>query len=457
MQRGTTSSIARLRSATRSQNELQKNCNSTCIVAPMLIEFRVENFRSFHKEQSLSFTAAPRLKRKENTLQLKLPSDPVPPLLKAIAIYGPNASGKSNLIKALEVVSGFAHGHYKNRSSLPIAPFRFSELAIHQPSKFELHFVHGGVRFEFGLWVSARRIMREWLTCYPNGHASPLYDRQYSSESEKDEYTFGEALEGGSDLHRLWSNATTHDTLFLSRAVENSSDEFKQLRSVQEWFRSTLTVVDEPQARWLMWAANQTMQEHEDVREAVAAFLSEVDIPISSIKVDKRPGSMDFFKTPPSDPGALRRAVVELTGIGQSQWQTTFTHLIRGKKFDFDFNDESDGTKSLYAFAPLWLSCAAIPQMLAIDEIDTSLHPAIVTKLVRTFLEQNTSQVVFTTHDTHLMDSKLLRRDQYWIVERDQNGASILSSVYDYEGREGEDIEKRYFAGRYRGLPIVKG
>jgi AAA15 family ATPase/GTPase len=95
--------------------------------------------------------------------------------------------------------------------------------------------------------------------------------------------------------------------------------------------------------------------------------------------------------------------------------------------------------------------------VLWVDELDSSLHPELVAQLVRQLIAtDNGAQLIFTTHDTHLMNAKLLRRDQFWITERDINGATRLNSIHDFEGREGEDIEKRYFEGRYRGLPIIK-
>jgi AAA15 family ATPase/GTPase len=94
---------------------------------------------------------------------------------------------------------------------------------------------------------------------------------------------------------------------------------------------------------------------------------------------------------------------------------------------------------------------------LAVDELDSSLHPEIVASILSKHLESDlTTQLIFTTHDTHLMNTKILRRDQFWVTERDANGATNLFSIHDFEGREGEDVEKRYFEGRYRGLPLIR-
>ena len=125
---------------------------------------------------------------------------------------------------------------------------------------------------------------------------------------------------------------------------------------------------------------------------------------------------------------------------------------------EFDFSEESGGTQNLIGF---WLPLLNLKDIhkemvVIIDEFDSSLHPKIVESLVKDHLTNNVkSQLIFTTHDTHLMNTKILRRDQFWLTERDTNGATQMFSIHDFQGRDSEDIEKRYYEGRYRGLPIL--
>ncbi len=127
---------------------------------------------------------------------------------------------------------------------------------------------------------------------------------------------------------------------------------------------------------------------------------------------------------------------------------------------DLGYEDESEGTKNLIGFWLPWSikgPSTGPVCLLVVDELDSSLHPKIVATLIEKPINSSVpSPLIFTTHDTHLMDTKLLRRDQFWITERDMNGATQLRSIHDFEGRESEDIEKRYYEGRYRGLPFVK-
>ncbi len=138
------------------------------------------------------------------------------------------------------------------------------------------------------------------------------------------------------------------------------------------------------------------------------------------------------------------------------------THKTVLGEAQIDFSEESEGTKNLFGFALPWrLVQAKSPEyatsILAIDEFDSSLHPDIVATLVRKHIESDTAgQLIFTTHDTHLMTTKLLRRDQFWLTERDANGATQLRSIHDFEGSEEEELERRYFEGRYRALPLVR-
>lgn len=135
------------------------------------------------------------------------------------------------------------------------------------------------------------------------------------------------------------------------------------------------------------------------------------------------------------------------------------THISGLGSAEFDFSEESGGTKNLIGFWLPWfmLRLAGGEGVLAVDELDSSLHPELVADLIVKHLDSGLdAQLIFTTHDTHLMNTKTLRRDQFWITDRDANGATNLFSIHDFEGREGEDVEKRYFEGRYFGLPLIR-
>ena len=421
----------------------------------MLIEFSVSNFRSFRERQTLSMVAAPRLRKRENVFKPELEGEKFPDLLKVAVIYGPNASGKSNLLKALDVVKNIAYREPSTRDiPLPIAPFRFDAALADQPSVFELHFIHAEVRYQFDLAATSERIISEKLVAFPKGRESLVYERQHTTQGES--YSFGAQLKAGlsDDLLAAWQKLTPPRLLFIAQAVANSSEEPNPLKAPFEWLKkSTYSLLNGMDT--MASAAQRLAGEHDLHAKDIASFLREVDVPISNIRIET-------IETPENRLNALARlaGTEEKSTTTTTRNKTILTHKTVLGEADLSYEDESEGTKNLIGFWLPWTtkeSTRYSRRMLIVDELDSSLHPKIVAALVEKHINsKTTSQLIFTTHDTHLMDAKLLRRDQFWITERDVNGATQLRSIHDFEGRESEDIEKRYYEGRYRGLPLVK-
>jgi len=413
----------------------------------MLIEFSISNYRSFREKQTFSMVAAPRLKKGDNVFKPVVKGEKLPDLLKVAAIYGPNASGKSNLIKALGIVKDIALRQPSAQSALfPVSPFRFDPQLADQASRVELHFVYAGLRYAFELALTQQRIVEECLVAFPEGKETLLYKRRHLTSG--DEYIFGSQLEGGKDLHELWKKSTGPQVLFLAQAVANSSEGLKQLREPLTWLQTGFMIVSGN----MDGLANQSQKLAKDIppfAEAISSFLQDVDVPVTNIRFDQ-------VETNSEELGLLGLDALANT---KPKSKTVLTHKTALGEAEFDFHEESEGTKNLIGFWWPWYvsgqffkNCA-----LMVDELDSSLHPEIVTSLVaRHIKSESPAQLIFTTHDTHLMDAKLLRRDQFWLTERDANGATQLRSIHDFEGRESEDLEKRYYEGRYRGLPFVR-
>ncbi|MEY3124278.1 MAG: hypothetical protein RLZZ573_798, partial [Pseudomonadota bacterium] len=203
----------------------------------MLIEFSVSNFRSFRERQTFSMVAAPRLHKRNNVFKPQLSGEKFPDLLKVAVIYGPNASGKSNLLKALDAVSQMARrGPGSGDIPLPVSPFRFDVALVDQPSVFDLHFIHAGMRYQFELSATSKRIVKERLVAFPTGVETMLYERQHKEVG--DQYSYGETLEGGIDLFETWRKLTPPGVLFIGQAVANSNEELSQLGRPFEWLKS---------------------------------------------------------------------------------------------------------------------------------------------------------------------------------------------------------------------------
>lgn len=412
----------------------------------MLIEFSVSNFRSFREKQTFSMVAAPRLRKRENTFKPVIKGEKLPDLLKVAAIYGPNASGKSNLIKALDIVREVATRQPSAQPiPFPVSPFRFDAQLVNQPSRIELHFIYAERRYQFELSLTQNRIAEERLTAFPDGNQTLLYERKHGTSG--DIYHFGKLLEGGADLHELWKKSTGPQVLFIAQAAANSSEELTQLRNPFSWLKAGFMVFFSGSMMALTELSQDRAESDISFTKELSRFLQDVDTPIVDIRFEKaEPDSSNLLQS-----------------LGtKAKSKTVLTHRTALGEAEFNLKDESEGTKNLIGFYLPWNLHSETKRVtqsaaLIVDELDSSLHPEIVALLVKRHIEaKSPAQLIFTTHDTHLMDAKLLRRDQFWLTERDANGATQLRSIYDFEGREGEDLEKRYYEGRYRALPILR-
>ena len=415
----------------------------------MLIDYSVTNYRSIREKQTLSLVAAPRLPRKENTFRPKVAGDDLPDLLKVAVIYGPNASGKSNVLRGLNAIRDIAVlPPTATDDKLPVAPFRFDPALRTAPSVFELNFIAAERRFRFTLAVTPDRIAREQLVEFPAGQETLLYDRVHDNSS--DQYNFGDQLEGGTTVHEAWQRLTSPRRLFLAQAVANSNEDLQQLRAPLNWLHNNLLALRNSPMKMLAKGMPAFFGRHSFLNpEAIASFVRDLDIPVTALEFE------EFEKNSTSQGSNDLRDRM----LSSGDLKALLTHKSALGEAIFKFEEESEGTQNLIGFFFVWsiLRETGSPmELVSIDELDTSLHPQIVARLIKQHQQMEVPrQLIFTTHDTHLMDTKLLRRDQIWLTERDVNGATQLRSIHDFEGRESEDVEKRYYEGRYRGLPIL--
>ena len=420
----------------------------------MLIDFSVSNYRSFREKQVFSMEAALYLRKKDNVINVPVKGDKSLSLLKVAAIYGPNASGKSNLCLALSLIGRLMKNNLESgEDSLPVTPFRFDIHLLGKPSQFEINFVTAGKKYRFELALTSQRIISEVLSVFVKGKPQKLYARSF--DGDKESYEIEPLLEGGELLHDAWKNLTSPKLLFLSQAVNNSSENLMQLRIPYAWLRANLT--ESPDKMQIFTKVLHLLHNEAPARQIpkeIALFLSEIDIPVAEVKFNNNSKFSDLKRTLDKDDenAAFERFLKNSDML--------FRHKTMLGEAEFSLDEESEGTKNLTGFLLIWIALtmgAKLGVSAIFDELDTSLHPKIIERLVAKLhsLKAN-SQLIFTTHNTHLMDSKLMRRDQFWVAERDNNGATRLASIYDYEGREGEDVEKRYYEGRYRGLPNLK-
>lgn len=415
----------------------------------MLIEFRTKNFRSLRDEQVLSLAASKdRTLLDSHTVPTGLKAAPA--LLRSAVIYGANASGKSNLIKALQYMRGVVVESatvIQPGQTFGVQPFRLDGGSPVQPTSFEITFLLDGIRYEYGFAMTSQRIVSEHLLVYKAFKPQRWFERKFDAESGKDVYEFGAALKGPKNV---WEGATRANSLFLSMAVQLNSE---QLRPVFDWFSNRLVVINE-KAPLVPQFSIQMLQQPEK-KKAICDFLAAADISIADIDVvtQKKPGQVVHFDV------SSGKTEVRTEEIEENQLR--FHHVTDNGKAVFDLSDESSGTRNLLFVAGPVLDILSKGLTLVIDELDTSLHTLLVRELVRLFHrpEVNTggAQLIFTTHDTALLDAYgLFRRDQVWLVEKDRDQASRLYSLLDFSPRKNEALERGYLDGRYGGIPFLR-
>lgn len=417
----------------------------------MLVEMNVTNFRSLRGAQTFSLVkgkgdelAASNTFKVEAANQFEL--------LRSAAIYGPNASGKSNFLRALETMKRIVLESATARQRgdrLPMTPFRLSPDTRQSPSEFEVTFVVSGVRYQYGFSATSEQIHEEWLLAYPKGRAQRWFTRIWVEEKNRFEWELGSSLVGEK---QLWQKSTRDNALFLSTAVQLNSE---QLQPVFDWFKSTLRM-----ANVGGWAPSFSASLCEsDEKAKVMEFLYAADIHIDDILVETK--SFDPGDLPDDMPDALRDAIVGDMKDKKILDIKTVHKGSDGKPVTFDFKDESDGTQKLFSFAGPWIDTLENGYVLFIDELHDNLHPRLVRFLVELFNNPATNpknaQLVFTTHETSILNQDVFRRDQVWFCEKDKVQATEIYPLTDFSPRKGrENLELAYLSGRYGALPFVK-
>lgn len=412
----------------------------------MLIEFSFSNFRSFAQPASFSMVAESYKEHESShVVSLNRPNDFR--LLKSAALYGANASGKSNFLKAADaaqriVVTSANIGQRGDK--LPAEPFLFDQQSNTEPCQFDFIFINNGVRYQFGFSVDEERIHEEWCIAYPKGRPQNWYRRKYDAKTSEYEWDIKTSLKGEKDL---WKKSTRKNALFLSTAIQLNSE---QLAPVYDWFANKLKVFTHVGPVGNSFTAGMCKKESSKVVE----FLSNAGIDFDEIRVTER--KPDLSDLPKSLPEGLREALeMELSK------EIRTVRRFEGFEVEMDIDEESDGTKKMFSFAGPWLDTLENGYVLMMDELHSSLHPMLVSYLVKFFNSSsnnpNNAQLLFTTHETSILNSGELRRDQIWFVEKKSDGAgSELYSLSEFGIRKDNNLEDKYLSGRFGGVPFIK-
>lgn len=416
----------------------------------MLIEFRVKNFKSFRDEQVFSMVASSDTALPDNTIAVPAFSKK---LVRSAALYGANASGKSNFVAALSFVAGFVRDSARRTPGSPIEvqAFRLDSTSREAPTEFEVSFIHSDVRYQYGFVLDTQRVHREWLIAYPQGQPQTWFERTTEVESDKTAWYFGSKLMGEKKKLQL---LTRTDVLFLSVAATFNH---RQLSQVYTWFSQYLGVIHTnlAQVHLEQFVANR-VKEDSTFHAHVKDLLRLADLGITDFSAEEKEITKD---EPAHIPDVLRLFALTVKAVYVDIQMEHATKEQPEAGIFFSIDDESHGTRRLFALGGAWLQSLQEGFILVVDELDDSLHPMMVQALIRMFhnpeINQRNAQLIFNTHDTTLLDATLLRRDQIWFVEKDNGGASHLYALLDFSPRKDKALAKGYLQGRYGAIPFI--
>jgi len=417
----------------------------------MLIEFNVANFQALQGMQRFSLVKGKGRELEDtNVFRTEAPNEFE--LLRSAAIYGPNASGKTTFIRALDVMKKIVLESATTRKAgdeLPVVPFLLSDETRDTPSEFEVIILLDGVRYQYGFSASPRRVHEEWLFAFPRGRAQRWFQRVWDAERDEYEWYLGDKLEGEK---QLWQKSTRDNALYLSTAVNLNA---KQLQPVHDWFRNHLRV-----AGVSGWDPSFSASQCDSgQKQQILEFLRAADLAIQDIVVEKTP--FHVSRLPDDMPESVKQALISDLKDSEVFDLKTVHQADDGQHVSFDLEVESAGTRKLFAFAGPWLDALNKGYTLFIDELNNSLHPRLVRFLVELFHdpERNSknAQLVFTTHETSILNQQVLRRDQVWFCEREKDQAAHIYPLTDFRPRKGrENLELAYLSGRYGALPFIE-
>lgn len=429
----------------------------------MLIEFQVGNFISFKDIVTFSMVASD-----INSQDTELDENNVfsvneeLKLLKTTAIYGANASGKSNLAKAFSFMRNFVINSSKEMQItdfINVEHFRLSTDTEDKPSFFQATFYLNKKTYKYGFKVSQDKVVEEWLFFQNKIKEYQLFQRNGNNNKFKiNRKSFQEGL----DLEEK----TKHNSLFISVVAQFNG---KISAEIIKWFANSQVISgsgthDDLYKKYTLLK----LFESPLIKKDSINLIKDLDLSIQDIDITKEKLSLENL--PSSIPDELKTMILRSSSGEFSSIQTSHEkynengEIIGFEKFDLEKN-ESEGTKKLFYFSALLLTALRYNQVLIIDELDARLHPIITHKIIELFNSKKynpkSAQLIFMTHDTNLLNpnlfgSRLLRRDQIWFTEKNQRGATDLYSLAEYDDiAEDDQLEADYIRGRYGAIPFI--
>lgn len=405
----------------------------------MIIEFTVANYRSFREKQFLSLIADDGKKHEQGDHFKEI--KPGVNVLTSTVVYGANASGKSNLLRAMQSLRNlvlFSANSTPEKAFVEYDPFKFHPNTTDSPTHFGIDFLIGEIQYQYEISILKKEVVSEALHFYPEGREAKLFSRN------KQDFEFGDYLKG---QKAVVARLTGANQLFLSKAAVNNISQLVEVFRFFDQDFMTIPFLDNwIDNRYTDRIAQELLKgsENEIFIANFKTLLTSFDTGIVDFKIEKNEAPFT-----------------------ESDYDIMIEHHV----FDDDgkemgskrhpIKEESAGTQKLFVLAGLILRALLNGRVIIIDEFERSLHPSITTFIIQLFhdpkINQHGAQLIIATHDTNLLSESQLRRDQIWIVEKDHKGASSLFSLTDINGvRSDIPFEKWYLSGRFGGVPGIE-
>jgi len=407
----------------------------------VILKFEFENFSSYRDPQSISWVASS-LKHPNRTTIAHPGVDHG--VLPCCAIYGANASGKSNALAAfrffcLAVLNSFRD--WPREDFIGRNAFRNSASGSDLESRFQLDFSIDGTRYQYGFAINDVEVVSEWLNAYPSHRKQIWFQREKGKPSK-----FGDSLKGN---NRTIEELTKQNVLFLTLAAMHGHE---RLEPIYSWFRKSIVHESEVRFPGLDGLARHYNGSNASgilaVLKAADLGIVGADLQLEDVQDPPRRIQRDNPENAEVEPRAIRRVP-----------KLKLLHEIEGQEIAFPTRLESEGTRILGNHLPYILRALRNGGLYVVDEIDRSLHPSLCLQIMNLFLSPKVNskgaQLLFTTHDPTLLSSGDLRRDEVWFAEKKPDGASILYPLSDFSPRKNENLERGYLQGRYGAVPLL--
>jgi len=426
----------------------------------MLIRFGCSNYKSIYSYQELLFTAS---SLKDPQADLINTSALPEAILPSIAIYGANASGKTNMIEALKFFVEFIRNSYRKAETSGIhrPVFKLNADAKDETSEFDMDFVLGKTHYHYGFRINDKAVMEEWLFSYNYENRKSRKVLFHRNKLEETEYKFSKFLKGES---RVIARLTRNNSLFLSTAAQSNHE---SLSGIHDFFLMAFSFRFDQALSLQAIAINL---KNIGAIDQVNQFLKNAGAGIESIKLSvKKPDENDLalrakaktvFKVLFSD--ILGDDINRLDKYDDTVFDDCLelSHKDQdGNLVLFELEEESLGTKAMIALLTPAFKALNQGGIFIVDEIESSLHALLTLQIIKLFNHKETNpngaQLLFTTHETHILCSNLLRRDQIWFSEKNLNGETVIAPLTDYQLRSTDNIQKGYLEGRFGAIPFL--